>query len=88
MKQSLQQIAEANWPEDEAFACYMDFCLGWRQNPDMEEYDYKLRRQLDIDYYRTHVFDRESDCEELVSRFIAAYDKTDSEYADAEPESN
>ena len=88
MKQSFQQIAEANWPEDEAFGCYMDFCLGWRKNPDMNEYDYQLRRQLDIDYYRTHVFNKEPDCEELLSRFIAAYDKTDKEHADAEPEGN
>lgn len=76
-KQSFQQICENNWPEDEAYSAYMMYCAGWRQNPDLTEYDYLLRRQLDIDYYTKQVFAGEPDCHELVARFIAAYDQTD-----------
>lgn len=86
-KKSFQQICEDHWPEDEAFTCYMEFSLGWRKNPDLEEDDYKLRRQIDIDIYTNHVFNKEPDRDQLIARFIAAYDKTDQEYKDAEPES-
>lgn len=79
MTKTLMQVAADNWPEDEAYTAYMDFCLGWRSNPEMSEYDYQLRRQLDIDYYSKHVFAGEPDCAELIARFIAHYDKTDQE---------
>lgn len=85
-KQSLQQTCENNWAEDEAFGAYMDYCLGWRNNPDISEDDYQLRRQLDIDYYKTKVFNNEPDRDQLIKRFISAYDATDIEHKDALPE--
>lgn len=78
MKQSLQQIAEANWAEDEASSAYFDTCLGWRH--EHNESWYHDRRMKEIAHAKEHLFKNEEDQANLVARFIVAWDIADEHY--------
>lgn len=78
MRQSFQQIAEANWAEDEASSAYFDTCLGWRHEFDQSWYD--AHRNKEIEFAKEHLFKNENDAVDLVARFIVAWDIADEHY--------
>lgn len=80
-KNSLMQVAEQNWAEDEAYNFYLDVLKGWRQWQSQEWYDRRVADELH--YFDTKVWNAETDRNELTERFKKEIQRLDIEHKDS-----
>lgn len=80
-KNSLIQVAEQSWAEDEAYGFYLDVLKGWRhwQLPDW----YDRRVAEEVEYFDTKVWNAEMDRSDLTERFKKEIQRLDIEHKDS-----
>ena len=77
-KNTLIEVAEKNWAEDEAYSFYLDTLKGWRHWQCQEWYDDKVRKETE--YFDTKVWNQESDRHQLTERFKKEIERLDIEH--------
>ena len=80
-KNSLMQVAERHWAEDEAYNFYLDVLKGWRHWQSQEWYDRRVADELH--YFDTKVWNAETDRSELTERFKKEIQRLDVEHKDS-----
>lgn len=83
-KNSLMEVAEQNWPEDEAYGFYLDVLKGWRHWQSQDWYDRRVAEE--VHYFDSKVWHAETDRSELTERFRKEISRLDIEYKNSDLE--